>query len=90
MTRSLDVSDVKFGRKILDLVEKTAYDIVKYHLLEVLTFVHLNKKIMNSLVKPIPRFFGTFGLKMALNGLKMGLKCLDLIWLDQFVILGHG
>ena len=41
--------------KDLGFSGKIAYDIVKYHLLEVLTFVHLNKNVMNALVKPIPR-----------------------------------
>ena len=45
MTRSIDVSDVKSGRKILEIVDKTAFiDIVKQHLLEVLLIVHPNVK----------------------------------------------
>ena len=45
----------KLWMKDLGFSGKIAYDIVKYHLLEVLTFVHLNKNVMNALVKPIPR-----------------------------------
>ena len=91
MTRSLDVSDVKFGRKILDLVEKTAYDIVKYHLLEVLTFVHLNKNVMNALVKPIPsKHFSTHQKENCLRISKLTLLLIVAPFLQELQPLKHG